>query len=94
MPKLISFNELLNFFDIDLELPPHLMELEFDECLKSSELIIKDEVYKLYIDEFIQYSLTIDHSNRERRITEISGNGEIARSRIYSCDSTHFSIFT
>lgn len=95
LPKLISLNELLNFFDIDLELPPHLMELEFDECLKSSELIVEDGVYKLkYNNEFNQYTLTIDSSNRERTITELSGNGEIARGRIYSYDSTHFSIFT
>lgn len=46
LPKLISLKNLLNFFDIDLELPSHLMELQFDECLKSSELNIVDGVYK------------------------------------------------
>lgn len=95
LPKLISLKNLLNFFDIDLELPSHLMELQFDECLKSSELNIVDGVYKLiYKNEFYRYTLTIDPSNRERTITIISGDGKIARGRIYSCDSTYFSILT
>ncbi|MBQ6630198.1 MAG: hypothetical protein IJH65_15460 [Methanobrevibacter sp.] len=47
LPKLISLKNLLNFFDIDLDLPPHLMELKFDECFKSSEVTIINGVYKL-----------------------------------------------
>lgn len=71
------------------------MELKFDECFKSSEVTIINGVYKLnYKNEFGRHTLIIDPSNRERTITKISGNGKISKGRIYSCDSTHFSILT
>lgn len=50
---LINISELLEIFNLDLDLPDDILNAEFGACLKSSKLNVNDNSYEFKYKDYI-----------------------------------------
>ena len=72
--NLIKISELLDLFDLKLELSPQVLNLYVDACLKESRLNVENGTY---IFKFDDYSIIINPSDFDNTIIE-SQDGNIS----------------
>lgn len=61
----ITLLELLNLYDLKIQLPPHLYDVKIDSIFKEASLIHKNNIYEFTKDYAV---LTINPDNRDELI--------------------------